>query len=583
MNIEKLLLFSLIVVIFWTGIWEINIAFANFSDDFEAYEVDSLLSDTADWECSGSSVWRITDQDFNTGTRSVGRIENTGHSRHCWRNFEVTKSGVFKLSIKRPSTFGFEGPAFELRTGPGTSGDFVANFAYSNDRTISCNAPGFSFTCGTWTPNEWQEHGIAWNSVNNKIRWFMNGEWTEFKSSDIPAPASATISCCTSGHEGVFLDDIKFTPGIKNLEITEPPSTEISESPSNFVIQFDTDATNWNGKVDVQVRELTDPFRDTGMLSGYQSFTFSSAGTKTVAFTNPLNFLPSGRYKLTVRVFASVPGGDFLELDNISRIFRLPSGFFTDLDEDFEAYEVGQQLGKQDNWECNESIETHRWFVNDENVFSGARAIRKMGAHDAICRRNFDNVSNGQIFFAANHAQADPFSRLAFSVRNAAGNINDQFGGSEDRIGLINLRGDGTVECHTIESSSVCGTHNIGEWAQYGIEWDGILGRVRFNVNGEWTDWFDSNNARDGAEFYFLAAGAGSGNTQVMFIDDIRFAFVTPEPEQLNPVIIVPGLLGSWQKDGEWIIDPIFRKYDELIRLLDVSGYTPDVDLFTFP
>ena len=56
-----------------------------------------------------------------------------------------------------------------------------------------------------------------------------------------------------------------------------------------------------------------------------------------------------------------------------------------------------------------------------------------------------------------------------------------------------------------------------------------------------------------------------------------------PEPDVPDPVIIIPGILGSEQHNGEWVIDPILHTYDDLIATLDVNHYTPGVDLFTFP
>jgi len=50
-----------------------------------------------------------------------------------------------------------------------------------------------------------------------------------------------------------------------------------------------------------------------------------------------------------------------------------------------------------------------------------------------------------------------------------------------------------------------------------------------------------------------------------------------------DPVIIIPGILGSEQHNGEWVIDPILHTYDDLIATLDENGYTPDEDLFPFP
>ncbi len=50
-----------------------------------------------------------------------------------------------------------------------------------------------------------------------------------------------------------------------------------------------------------------------------------------------------------------------------------------------------------------------------------------------------------------------------------------------------------------------------------------------------------------------------------------------------DPVIIIPGILGSAEKNGVWVIDPIFHTYDDLIDTLVANGYTQGADLFTLP
>ncbi len=50
-----------------------------------------------------------------------------------------------------------------------------------------------------------------------------------------------------------------------------------------------------------------------------------------------------------------------------------------------------------------------------------------------------------------------------------------------------------------------------------------------------------------------------------------------------DPVIIIPGILGSAEKNGVWVIDPIFHTYDDLINTLVANGYEKDKDLFAFP
>lgn len=54
-------------------------------------------------------------------------------------------------------------------------------------------------------------------------------------------------------------------------------------------------------------------------------------------------------------------------------------------------------------------------------------------------------------------------------------------------------------------------------------------------------------------------------------------------PESIDPVIIIPGILGSWIKNGVLQIDPILHTFDDLIETLKLNGYTAGLDLFTLP
>lgn len=76
-----------------------------------------------------------------------------------------------------------------------------------------------------------------------------------------------------------------------------------------------------------------------------------------------------------------------------------------------------------------------------------------------------------------------------------------------------------------------------------------------------------------------IIAGCGSSGTPFVVLYDSE-----PAPETPDPVIIIPGILGSERNSaGEWVIDPILHTYDDLIATLDVNHYTPGTDLFTFP
>ena len=59
--------------------------------------------------------------------------------------------------------------------------------------------------------------------------------------------------------------------------------------------------------------------------------------------------------------------------------------------------------------------------------------------------------------------------------------------------------------------------------------------------------------------------------------------FSINKTQTLEPVIIIPGILGSSDKDGVWVIDPILHTYDNLIDTLKANGYTAEQNLFTMP
>lgn len=72
----------------------------------------------------------------------------------------------------------------------------------------------------------------------------------------------------------------------------------------------------------------------------------------------------------------------------------------------------------------------------------------------------------------------------------------------------------------------------------------------------------------------------GKGQT---FIGNVVYDPWIGKKVKNDPVIIIPGILGSAEKDGVWLIDPYLHTYDNLIDTLVANGYTKDIDLFTFP
>ena len=66
---------------------------------------------------------------------------------------------------------------------------------------------------------------------------------------------------------------------------------------------------------------------------------------------------------------------------------------------------------------------------------------------------------------------------------------------------------------------------------------------------------------------------------------DFDFSSWRTQEKFHDPVIIVPGILGSWKwtDGGDWQMDPIFKTYDSLKKTFEANGYEDGKDLFTFP
>jgi pimeloyl-ACP methyl ester carboxylesterase len=65
-------------------------------------------------------------------------------------------------------------------------------------------------------------------------------------------------------------------------------------------------------------------------------------------------------------------------------------------------------------------------------------------------------------------------------------------------------------------------------------------------------------------------------------VETLRFT-IQEESASFTPVIVIPGILGSAQHNGKWLIDPITHIYDNLIETLAANGYEKGVTLFPFP
>lgn len=72
--------------------------------------------------------------------------------------------------------------------------------------------------------------------------------------------------------------------------------------------------------------------------------------------------------------------------------------------------------------------------------------------------------------------------------------------------------------------------------------------------------------------------GRGGSNYLPFAIEPFEFG-----KHRIDPVILLPGILGSWNVLGKLELDPILHTYDNLWEAFKLSGYVEGEDLFAFP
>lgn len=76
--------------------------------------------------------------------------------------------------------------------------------------------------------------------------------------------------------------------------------------------------------------------------------------------------------------------------------------------------------------------------------------------------------------------------------------------------------------------------------------------------------------------------GSGKGNEANSFV--LFDPWLGKDPfAGPDPVIVIPGIMGSWEVNGKWKIDPILHAYENLKKAMENSGYTEGENMFDFP
>lgn len=130
--------------------------------------------------------------------------------------------------------------------------------------------------------------------------------------------------------------------------------------------------------------------------------------------------------------------------------------------------------------------------------------------------------------------------------------------------------------------------------------------KIVFNLNDIGKKWINQENwtkigLREGHDVENIEPGYiwGDDNWLGFYTSEypdiekrpyLEVTYTVPDnPADIDPVIIVPGIMGSWNKNNEWQIDPILHTYDGLIKAflkIEKDGekiYENNKTFFTFP
>ena len=151
------------------------------------------------------------------------------------------------------------------------------------------------------------------------------------------------------------------------------------------------------------------------------------------------------------------------------------------------------------------------------------------------------------------------------------------------RIGAISVDNGGFFECQN------CFFHDnkiaVYAGSVFGNKMNSIskviVNRSSFEDN-EKDVYRENANGEFNFEFNWWGNEHGPNMNKIIG-DNIGIDYWRTKKDFKDPVIIIPGILGSQKVDGQWKIDPILKKYDKLYDIFLKNGYKKDIDIFTFP
>lgn len=81
---------------------------------------------------------------------------------------------------------------------------------------------------------------------------------------------------------------------------------------------------------------------------------------------------------------------------------------------------------------------------------------------------------------------------------------------------------------------------------------------------------------------WLIAHDSSYGRATAPYLD-VTFTGHLDDDDEFDPVILIPGIMGSWESNGTWQLDPILHTYDNLWQALLNAGYERNKNLFALP
>jgi|GEM_PF-752157 len=180
-----------------------------------------------------------------------------------------------------------------------------------------------------------------------------------------------------------------------------------------------------------------------------------------------------------------------------------------------------------------------------------------------------ENGYSGKLISVGNTGTAD--------LRNAE-MIASLVDGLPARQTAVSVAGAGKLE---MQACRVSGNAAGVEMSQIGG------GNIKINRSKFSNNIIDvaNNNPADSVlpDFKYNWWGSQNGPDQSHIAGSIDSANWIARENFRDPVVLVPGIVGSWPENGELKIDPIFHSFDGLVAELKANGYVEGIDLFYFP